>query len=62
MHILKLQKAGFAPTKQVITRLAYQLSCTMNAKKSFNTQTGRAGKDWFRGFMRRNPELSIRKP
>jgi hypothetical protein len=62
LHIKKLQSAGFAPTRKTVMSLAYQLAVEIGKTTTFNDERKRAGKDWFCNFLRRNPELSIRKP
>lgn len=62
LHIQKLQASGFAPTRKTVKTLAYQLAIKMGKKTNFNDERKTAGKDWFCNFLRRNPELSIRKP
>jgi uncharacterized protein YaaW (UPF0174 family) len=44
-HILKLQKAGFAPTRRVVKRLAFRLAYALEIKTSFNVTKKVAGKD-----------------
>lgn len=61
LHIKKLQKAGFSPSREAVRIMAYDLAKTMNIKHKFNTNTGKAGYVWLTKFLRRHPELSIRK-
>lgn len=60
-HIKKLQKFGFAPTRDVLRRMAYDLAEKMNIKHKFNRATGKAGFVWLQLFLRRHPDLSVRK-
>ena len=52
----------FGLTTGDLKSLAYQLAVTNNKKHCFNAENERAGKDWLLGFLKRHPELSIRKP
>lgn len=63
LHAIKLQKSGFALTEKVLRQLAYRLAVKLKKKTTFGKNKARklAGKDWFKGFMRRNPNLSLRK-
>ncbi|XP_031336978.1 tigger transposable element-derived protein 1-like [Photinus pyralis] len=61
LHIKKLQAVGFAPTQRDVRHLAFNLATSLNKKHTFNTETKTAGKVWFSSFMRRHPELSVRK-
>ncbi|XP_044764486.1 MFS-type transporter clz9-like [Coccinella septempunctata] len=54
-HIIKLQKFGFAPT------MAYKLAEKCNQHHKYNREKQIAGMDWLQLFLKRNPELSIRK-
>lgn len=60
-HIQKLQTVGFAPTQRNVRNLAYDLAESLNKENTFNKETKMAGKVWFSSFMRRHPELSVRK-
>lgn len=52
---------NYGLTRQAAMKLAYEYA-TINSKKVPDSWTSNncAGKDWFRGFMTRNPELSLR--
>lgn len=59
--MLKKQK-NVCLTTVVLQNLAYQLA-EKNAKvHNFNHDKMIAGVDWLKGFMKRHPDLSIRKP
>lgn len=45
-----------------LRRLGYQLAVRNNKKHNFNNEKETAGVDWLNGFLKRQPELSIRKP
>ncbi|KAF0708272.1 Pogo transposable element with KRAB domain, partial [Aphis craccivora] len=42
-------------------KLAYQLAVKNNKKHNFSILKQEAGYDWYKGFMSRHPELSLRK-
>lgn len=60
-HIKKMQKFGFAPTQSMVREMAYGLAEKLKIHHKFNKNKKRAGKDWFKAFMKRNTDLSIRK-
>lgn len=60
-HIKKLQSCGFAPTINDLRQLAFQFAESLNLKHNFNKETGKAGYDWVKSFLRRNPEVALRK-
>lgn len=61
-HVRKLQSVGFAPSRKNLRKIAFNLAVKMNISKRFNEEKKIAGRDWYKSFMRRNPNLSIRKP
>lgn len=60
-HILKLGEAGFPPNRQSIRMLAYQFAEKLELKHNFDHGNEMAGAAWFKSFIERNPELSIRQ-
>ncbi|XP_063226226.1 uncharacterized protein LOC134533020 isoform X1 [Bacillus rossius redtenbacheri] len=60
-HIEKLQAAGFAPNRKTVQKLAYDLAVSCGIPHKFNNERQRAGRDWFKSFMERNVNLSLRK-
>lgn len=60
-HILKLGDAGFPPNRQAIRMLAYQFAEKLELKHNFDQENQMAGGAWFKSFIERNPELSIRQ-
>lgn len=61
-RIIRLQRLGFGLTITDVRRLAFQF-CEKNSVPNnlFNDEKGMAGWDWYRGFMRRHPELAVRQ-
>lgn len=60
-HIQKLQKHGFAPTRRCVRSMAFHLAEQLKIKHKFNKQKEMAGEDWLILFLRRHPDLSVRK-
>lgn len=60
-HILKLQKHGFAPDRDSVRKMAYELAEKLKVKHTFNSDKGKAGYDWLKLFLSRHPEISVRK-
>ncbi|KAL0839543.1 hypothetical protein ABMA28_016237 [Loxostege sticticalis] len=60
-HILKLEDAGFPTNRQSIRMLAYQFAEKLELKHNFDHEKEMAGAAWFKSFIERNPELSIRQ-
>lgn len=51
---------GFTP--RGLRQLAYQLAKANNVHQRFTTEKEEAGKEWYRGFMARHPDLSLCMP
>jgi len=61
-RIIRLQRLGFGLTITDVRRLAFEFAKKNNvANNLFNNEKGIAGWDWYRAFMRRHPELSLRQ-
>ena len=60
-HIKKLQHCGFAPTATDVREMAFLLSEKLNKIKKFNLEKRKAGCDWLHVFLKRHPDLSVRK-
>lgn len=58
-HLKKLQHRGFAATRQDVRTLACSFADSLNIDHKF--ANGQAGYDWLNSFLRRNPDLCIRK-
>lgn len=61
MHIQKLEKAGFPPSRDMIRSLAFEFAEKLGIETPFNKETRKAGPHWLRSFLERNSELSIRQ-
>lgn len=61
VHINKLQARGFTPTRTEVRRMAFHLAEQLKIRHKFDRQAELAGYDWLTSFLRRHPELAIRK-
>lgn len=61
VHIKKLQKYGFAPTRDSVRQMAFQLADRFGIRHKFNKENKKAGYDWLQSFLRRHPDISVRK-
>ena len=61
-HVLKLSNQFYGLTALELRRIAFQFAKANNIKNMFNEATQLAGKDWLERFLKRNPEISLRKP
>lgn len=52
----------FGVTPKFIRETAFLIAERSGRRHHFNKQTKRAGYDWMANFLRRHPQLSIRKP
>ncbi|XP_056641505.1 uncharacterized protein LOC130448245 [Diorhabda sublineata] len=60
-HIQKLQKHGFALTRENVRAMAFHLADQLKIKHPFNRDSKLAGYDWLHMFLQRHPDLSVRK-
>lgn len=60
-YLVKMEARGFGLTRADIRRLTFQFSERNGIAHTFNKQYGHAGVYWLKGFMKRHPNLSIRK-
>ncbi|XP_018567995.1 tigger transposable element-derived protein 6-like [Anoplophora glabripennis] len=60
-HIIKLQRNGFCPTRTEVRANAFELAEKLKIPHKFNKGTRLAGMDWLRSYLRRNPEIRVRK-
>lgn len=61
-HLLHLESLFFGFTINDIRKLAFDIAEKYSLTHNFNKQNKIAGKKWFYGFMKRNPQLSLRQP
>lgn len=61
-YILTLAKLFYGLTPIVLRRLAFRYAEKHNIKHNFSIEKQAAGKDWLYGFVKRNPEVSLRQP
>ena len=61
-HILLMEKCLFGLTYTDVRRLAYELAVKNGFPHTFSNKTGMAGYYWLYGFLKRFPELVLRKP
>lgn len=59
-YCLTMEDLFFGLTRKDLRRMALQLALKNNIKHPFNSLM--AGRSWLRLFLRRHPELSVRKP
>lgn len=59
--IVVFQRRLYGLTPCEIRTIAFNFAEKLKLSHKFNTSTGTAGKDWFTAFMKRHPELSLRK-
>jgi len=61
-HAITMSGLYYGITKAEVCRLAYELATRNKIKHTFNNDKKVAGSDWFNGFLRRHPDLSMRIP
>jgi hypothetical protein len=61
-HVKMLANMFYGLTKLELRRTCYEFAEKNSIKHPFNTVTKLAGKDWYYGFLRRNNDMSLRKP
>jgi hypothetical protein len=62
MHIVEMQQRFYGLSLMELRSLAYEFAHRNGIQHPFSSKTKRAGKDWTTGFLRRYPELSLRRP
>ncbi len=60
-YLLELEASFFGFTTSDMRRMAYQLALRNDRRHSFNVMKETAGRKWKDLFLRRHPELSLRK-
>jgi len=61
-HCLELERMFFGLCIDDLRRLAFEVAEKNGYAHIFNRQTRMAGRKWYRGFMRRHRQLSLREP
>lgn len=60
-HIKTMQERGFPLTIKDVRMIAYQFAEQLKLKHKFNKTEEMAGYDWLQMFLRRNPNIVLRK-
>lgn len=61
-YILKLANMYYGLTPKKIKQIAYDFAVSNNVKHNFNCEKKMCGKEWLYGFLRRNQQISLRRP
>lgn len=61
-HIIKCSKVFYGLTIEMVRKIAFKFAKVNNLKHNFDETSQMAGKDWFYGFKKRHPNISLRKP
>ena len=61
-HIKSMESMLFGFTPRRLRQVAYQLAVANGIHDRFNNKKKEASKEWYRGFMSRHPDLSLRMP
>ena len=61
-YCLEMDRRYYGISIADIKRLAYQIALRNGIQHPFSQKTGAAGKKWLKGFFKRHPTLSLRKP
>ena len=61
-YCMQMQNRLFGMTLKDLRSMAYQIAERNNVEHNFRRQKKMAGRDWAAGFLRRNPQLSLRTP
>ena len=61
-HVKAMESMLFGFTPKRFRQLAYQLAEANNVHHRFNMRKKEAGKEWYRAFMSRHQDLSLRMP
>lgn len=61
-HIKELETRFYGLTMLELRKLAFDLAEKNGIPHKFNKEKGVAGWNWIKGFLRRNPSISLRKP
>lgn len=61
-QVIKLSKLFYGISPAEIKRCAFSYATRNGIKNPFSQNSQSAGKAWLRGFLKRNPSISLRKP
>ncbi|XP_011165875.1 uncharacterized protein LOC105200151 isoform X2 [Solenopsis invicta] len=61
-YLKEMECRFYGLTTNDLKILVYQLATKTKKKHPFNESKGKAGNDWLRRFLKRHPDLAIRKP
>ncbi|KAB0804364.1 hypothetical protein PPYR_01334 [Photinus pyralis] len=61
-YVLKLANLYYGLTPKQIRQIAFEFAASNNIKHNFNCDKKMCGKEWLYGFLRRNPQISLRRP
>ena len=62
MHVVEMQNRSYGLGLTELRRIAFELAEKNGIAHPFSSRTKMAGEDWAAGFLKRNPELSLRRP
>lgn len=60
-HIKDMQSRGFPLTVDDLRTIAFKYAVQLGIKHRFNMTSEKAGYDWVQMFLKRNPDISLRK-
>lgn len=61
-RIIRMQRVGFGLTRAQVCKVVYRFVTNEEMPIKHQFKNGVGGRRWFEGFLKRNPELSIRAP
>ncbi|XP_063217110.1 uncharacterized protein LOC134527951 [Bacillus rossius redtenbacheri] len=61
-HIITMARMFHGITPVDLRRIAFEFTEKNSIRNNFNASSRTAVKDWLRGFLKRNPQVSLRKP
>ena len=61
-YVLGLESRLFGMTCVELRKLAFEIAEANGVEHNFSMEKRMAGKDWFKGFKIRHPEVAVRKP
>ena len=61
-YVIAMENMFFGVTRKELMTLAFQIAEIKGTSHTFKMEKKQAGKDWYRSFMKRNPQISLRQP